>query len=159
MNKNGLSVVGLILVIGMGSLLFVGSIFIFAPDDGVQKSRDTRRIQELQSIVHAIRLGEVDGNIGNSDISPLLWQIGTATSSCDISCAVKGENGLVAERITQKACLDLKSMLKKTLPQVPTDPVLGTIERTGYAVQRDALGNIQAVACHPEEVESITIRR
>lgn len=58
--------------------------------------------------------------------------------------------------LLQSPCLDLTAALGSKLNPIPQDPSLGSVQKTFYAVNRDASGKINARACGAEGKTIIT---
>ena len=85
----------------------------------------------------------------NASVSP-------GMSSVTVADSDTGGSGSV---YTATSCIDIGSQVGKYLPRLPIDPKKGSVERTYYAVKREASGALKVVNCAPESTEKIELIR
>ncbi len=112
--------------------------------------RDAERRDHVRSILFFLETERLhkNGAVPNGiDATFETFQLlGTTSHGCEEMC------GAVP---TESACL----LLASSTFVLPKDPVSGTEERSGYAVNRTASGRFEVVACDPERAREIRLRR
>ena len=158
----GFTLIELLIVIGI--IAFLASIILVAVDPRKRfaQARDARRWSEVNSILNAVLkyAADNDGDLpAGIDAVPGTAQIlGTASSGCNVGCAVAGT--------TTAACADIEPSIVETyIVQIPIDPKGndGTYTydstRTGYYINKTAEDRITVGACNPELASSIFVQR
>jgi prepilin-type N-terminal cleavage/methylation domain-containing protein len=150
--KKGFTLIELLLVIGIIAVLAVVVFVSLDPAKRFADARDARRQSDVETILSAIHQYIID-NKGAfpSGVGVDERQLGTGGSACSVAsggCAV-----------TDETCLDASSDLAKYLKSIPTDPQIGTAERTRYSVQSNADHIITVRACDTEGTTAISVSR
>lgn len=115
MNKKGFTLVELLVVIAIIAILAGGVVVMINPVQKLRESRDSRRVQDLQSVKQAIDLALTDGQITlNGDLSTLATG-NSVTNGTAITA--DGSGGWV--RVSTVAG---QTGLGKYIPVLPNDP-------------------------------------
>jgi prepilin-type N-terminal cleavage/methylation domain-containing protein len=143
---SGFTLVELIIVIAIIAILAAAIFVAIDPARRLHESRNARRSSDIATILDAVKTYQSDhggahyGNIDSLTVGTL-YQIGTDTSSCAITCGLDNTDG---------TCVNLYGMGSNYLAAIPTDPKNGTNLQTGYALSKDTNGAITVEACNPE---------
>ncbi|MEI7619949.1 MAG: type II secretion system protein [Candidatus Falkowbacteria bacterium] len=134
-------------------LLIAIIVLVINPQRQISETRNSRRISDTGSILEAISSYVIDNSEFPPGIDGQLRVLGTAKSGCDVRCW----SSLPVE-IGTTDCLDLKlSLIPKYLNNIPTDPLLGTVEKTYYAVKKNNNNRIVVYSCGSELDKDLTI--
>ncbi len=150
-NQRGFTLIELLIVIAVIAILAAAVFVALDPIQRFQESRDAKRWSDVNNMLSAIKVDQVDnGGSYVAAISALTagsnYQIGTAASGCDTGCTAV---------VTQAACADLTALVTEGyLGSVPMDPSTGTATETDYYITRNASGTIAVGACDPEAAAS-----
>lgn len=149
--KGGFTLLELLIVIAILAVL-AGVLFVaLNPAARMQDSRNARRWTDVNSLLSAIKLDEVDnGGSYHANIialtDNLYYQIGSSGSGCDDACS--------APSVTlQAACVNLLGLIDEGyLADIPIDPNASgkSSAETGYYVYKYDSGQISVGSCHEE---------
>jgi len=152
--RKGFTLIELLLVIAIISILAVVVFVALDPAKRFKDARDSRRTQDVDTILSAIHASIVD----NKGTLPAGLTAGMAESqlgSSATACTV-ATGGCT---VVTAACLDLTTPLAKYLKSIPLDPNGGTAAKTNYAVVVDANGIVSVKACGTEGTVNISASR
>ncbi|MFC1787800.1 type II secretion system protein [Patescibacteria group bacterium] len=152
-NKKGFTLVELLVVIGIIVILLSVILIAVDPAKRLSQARDAVRHQDVRGLLEATTEYIVDNNgsfpAGLDSVDTGVQVLGTG-ASCGSDCA--GE--------TVTGCLDLSaSLVEDYLAAIPQDPLSGTEENTGYAINKTAGNRISIVSCTPEIATEISAQR
>lgn len=140
MNKQkGFTLVEMLIVVTILAVLVATVVAAINPAKVIAEARNARRWGDVNATMTGIYRYVIENSSNIKQISTQEMQLGSATDGCNNNCP----NAL-------KECLDLSSTLKGFLPIIPTDPLVGTSERTGYSVKRDEFNVVTVNACKAE---------
>jgi prepilin-type N-terminal cleavage/methylation domain-containing protein len=146
----GFTLVELLIVIGVIAVLAALAFVALNPLARFQDSRNAQRWTDVNALIGAIKLQQVD-NEGNylqvitDEVSAdTRYQIGTNGSDCADDCG----NPTV---ILDDACIDLTDLADTGyLPAIPMDPSTGTAAKTGYYMMIHTSGALEVGSCNEE---------
>jgi len=153
-NIKGFTLIELLIVIAviavLGSLVFVA----LNPLARFQDSRNAKRMGDVEAILSAIKLYQVDhdgAHFGDVEdlTTGLYYQIGNG-ESCAQTCSYPTV-------VLQTDCVDLEGLIDAGyIPSVPVDPndSGSDEEKTGYFMVKTSTGAITVGACHEESGSS-----
>jgi prepilin-type N-terminal cleavage/methylation domain-containing protein len=150
--KKGFTLIELLIVIVIIAILAAVVFVALDPVTRFAQARNSRRWNDVNSILTAIHEYIVDNNgslptglsAGMADS-----QLGTAATGCeDCGCGVAEDCG---------ACVNLSTPLARYLASIPEDPSTGTAAETRYSVTVDA-NNIVTVKACGAELEDVVIQ-
>ena len=142
-----LSELPLIFFKGITVIIFVATLLLFAtvlldPFKMQPKFRDQKRTQDLTQF-HTFLTEYLNSPLVlSSYVQTDIHQIGTATSGCALEteyCSIPSDT-----------CMNLNHILPDPSLDLPVDPLLGSVAKTGYAVVLEAPGTVKFIACHGE---------
>ncbi len=166
---SGFTLIELLLVIAIIAILAAIIFVALDPLKRFQDARDARRWSEVEEVLHAIKIDQIDNRGKYLDTiaalpSGEMWMISatnTATTSCNVNCTT-GNNFVVA---STSACVDISGLVDEgylsTIPVSPTSPDLSadwSSGYTGYTIQRSGQ-YITIGACEGEGGETIYAQR
>jgi prepilin-type N-terminal cleavage/methylation domain-containing protein len=150
LNK-GFTLIELLIVIGIIGVLAAFAYVALDPLARFQDSRNSRRWADVNMIISAIKLNQLD-NKGSyiADIANMTpdeyYQIGAG--SCSLICTSHSNN------LIQPGCISLEDLQQAGyMPKVPVDPNAdgASDNQTHYFIQKKANGVITVGACDPEK--------
>ena len=149
-NFKGFTLIELLIVIAVRAVLSSLVFVALNPLARFQDSRNTKRWTDVNSILSAIKLNQIDnGGTYFEDVDELTaglyYQIGNE-DSCAQACSYP-------TIVLQSDCVDLEGLVDEGyMPSVPVDPNdSGSDEsHTGYFLVKSATGSITVGACHEE---------
>lgn len=154
--RKGFTLIELLIVIAIIAILAVVVFVALDPLTRFEKARDAQRWSDVDAILEAATLDQVD-NGGEyftelENLSPNTYNmIGTATTGCNTGCDTQS---------TQVSCFDLTTIADDGyLAEIPVDPVAGDETKTLYYLFKDPTGFLTVGACNPEDTTSIEISR
>lgn len=141
---------------GILAIVFVIALVAIDPATRFKSARDSRRLNEAETILNAIYLyifdsrGLLPPGLAATDTAQV---IGTGTSGCDSGCAAAG--------LTTVSCADLEQVLAGQIGKMPVDPSGDPFSEafTGYYVQRLSGTKVEVGSCNPEEEPFIVATR
>lgn len=149
--RSGFTLIELLVVIGIIAVLAAGVFVALDPVKRFADSRNSRRWNDVNSILTAIHQYIVDNNgslptgltANNTEV-----QLGTCPSGGATACAS-----------ASAACVNLATPLAKYLKSLPLDPDGGSAATTKYSVTVDTNNLVTVKACAAESGASITVTR
>lgn len=154
--RKGFTLIELLIVIAIIAILAVVVFVALDPLTRFEKARDAQRWSDVDTILEAAVLDQVD-NGGEfftelENLGPNTYYIiGTANSGCDTGCGAKA---------TSSDCFDLTTLRDDGyLSEIPFDPISGDETKTDYYLFKDPDGYLTIGACDPEDATSIEISR
>jgi prepilin-type N-terminal cleavage/methylation domain-containing protein len=158
---SGFTLIELLIVIAVIAILAAAVYVALDPQKRFKDSRDTRRAQDINQILTAVKVHQVD-NKGKyltaiASLTPgTVYMIGTAATGCDVACD-SGVAGGDAD------CVNLSGLTTAGyLGSVPISPNgTGTWDATltGYTMTTSSNGIIKVAACEHENVGVIASSR
>jgi len=152
-NSKGFTLIELLIVIAIIAILATVVFVALNPVARFQDSRNSRRWSDVNAILSAIKLSQVDKKdyidaIKNMGTDSRYYMIGIAGNDpgCQATCAA----GSV---VLEATCVDLAALTDSGyLPSVPIDPnASGAVANyTHYYISKSATGVITVGACDPE---------
>jgi len=155
MDKKGFTLVELLIVLGIIAIVLTIILVLLDPPRRFAEARDAHRASDVESVIHAIRIDEVDhAGYSTAAIYTLYpgnnYQIGT--------CISGGE--FCGNMLTEESCVDLSRLRDQGyLGKIPVDYLYGTTEKTGYYIRRNTNGSLAVGACYPERTDEIEVTR
>ena len=155
-NKQGFTLVELLVVIGIIVILFAVILVAVDPAKRLRQARDAVRQQDVRDLLEAIQEYTVDNNgvitgLGIDSNAATYEVVGTAAAGCDSTCTAQ---------TTAAACVDLTTpLVDDYLAAVPADPATGTAANSDYYVNITAAGRIVVGSCDPEVAAAIEVSR
>ncbi|MFH0891872.1 MAG: prepilin-type N-terminal cleavage/methylation domain-containing protein [Candidatus Falkowbacteria bacterium] len=154
MNKQkGFTLIELLIVIAIIAALSALAFVALNPVARFQDSRNAQRWADINMIMSAIKLHQVDNGgiyldaIATDMTNDLYYQIG-AGDACNDTC-VSGENSITL----QTNCVDLEGLIDAAyMPEWPIDPNAedASSDETRYYLVKDSYGRIITGACAAE---------
>jgi prepilin-type N-terminal cleavage/methylation domain-containing protein len=154
--KKGFTLIELLIVIAVMAILTTVVFVSLNPSARFQDARNNRRWQDVNAILQAIKLHQVDNNgiyladINNMELDKN-YQIGTAGSfmGCNDQCGTTG-------RTLEEGCVDLGGLTSGTisyLPSVPVDPSdsNASAAETRYYISKLSNGSLRVGSCSVEQ--------
>jgi prepilin-type N-terminal cleavage/methylation domain-containing protein len=162
--KRGFTLIELLIVIAIIAIIAAVAFVALDPLTRLRDSRDSRRWSDINTIISAIKVDQVDnGGTYLSAITSLtdgtVYMIGSATSGCD------DNNSDCDTNVTNDtACVNLSGLQDEgylgTVPIAPTATTTWTASVTGYTLMTTSSGkNVVVRACSSENTDEISITR
>lgn len=154
--ERGFTLIELLIVIAIIAILAAAVFVALDPLTRFQEARDSQRFSDLNNILSAVKVDQVDNDGAYSAAITALtadteYQIGTAAVGCNDGCTAV---------TTEAACVNLTSLVTDGyLGSVPMDPSTGVAAETDYYLIRTAAGTITVGSCDPEVEAAITLTR
>jgi prepilin-type N-terminal cleavage/methylation domain-containing protein len=150
LKNKGFTLIELLIVVGIIAVLAAFVFVALNPGARFEDSRNARRWADVNLLMSAIKLDQVDNGGDYFEALELLpasyyYQIG-ACGSCSATCA----NPTV---ILQSACIDFEELVDDGyLPAVPTDPNASgaSDDETRYYIMKSSSGTITVGSCSEE---------
>lgn len=166
--NSGFTIIELLLVIAIIAILAAIIFVALDPLKRFQDARDARRWSEVEEVLHAIKIDQIDNRGKYLDAIAALpsgevWMITASTtmSSTTIDCDLNSCAGVAST----SACVDLSGLQTEgyisAVPVSPSNPDLGTdwdSNYTGYTIEKQGQ-YITISACDAEGGESIYAQR
>ncbi|HAM88125.1 MAG: hypothetical protein US83_C0013G0002 [Candidatus Falkowbacteria bacterium GW2011_GWC2_38_22] len=157
----GFTLIELLIVIAVMAILTTVVFVALNPLARFQDARNSTRWSDVNAIMAAIKLNQIDHGGTYIDTIDALdsttvgnyYQIGTALSGCDISCFCAAEDCAGTDLLLESACIDLTNLVETGyLPSVPFDPSDkdASSEGTRYYLSKDEFGRITIGSCGEE---------
>ena len=153
-NKKGLTLQELVFAVTLMMVLIGVVIILIDPPVRFKQAREAQRFADVYNIMDAIRLHQIDSYggtfIGLGLLDPdQYYMIGTCESGSGTECAAVQ---------TGDDCVDLNWLVDaEYLDDVPSDPKIGSREKTQYFLRQTITNRVIVGACEPEL--SLSIRR
>lgn len=157
-NKKGFTLIELLLVIAIIAILAAVVFVALDPLKRFQDTRDSRRWSDVNEILHAVKISQIDKkgfyidsikNLNNGDT----YMIGTATTSCDTVCPIVSSS---------TNCVDINALVSDgylaSVPVAPNGDVNWSTEYSGYTINRKGQ-YITITSCESEGGDSIYAQR
>ncbi len=150
--QKGFTLIELLVVIGIIAVLFAVVLIAIDPAKRLKQSRDSTRLQSVNSILEAVTTYVVDnyGSYPAGLSGTTTYMLGTSACSPTLgSCSTSG-------------CLDLSTstaLVPNYLSAIPTDPSIGSSVTTGYSISKNTAGRVTVIACGTEGTSTISVQR
>lgn len=112
--EKGFTLIELLVVIAIVAVLAGALLIAINPQSMIQKSRDSKRLQDVDTLVKALNLALADGELLLAD-----------TSSCTTCDSASGTTAVDSTGYVQYTTILNKTGLSKFIPTLPTDPING----------------------------------
>lgn len=169
-NERGFTLIELLVVIAIIGVL-VGVVFVaLDPATRFKQARDAVRQNDVQEVLSAIKLNQVDNN-GTYLAAVAAATAGSVYMIVDGAMALgcDDNNAACDTAVTNDtACVNLAGLVDQYLEDVPISPA-GTVtwddgsangeEGTGYTLERETNGVIRIRACESEDTTEIEAAR
>ena len=155
MKKLGFTLIELLIVVSFIAILFIVVFIALNPLELFSESRNAQRwvkVSELLTGIHILTIQDEGIVLNKNDWEEgIYYVLGTKATGCARTCG----NIPVAEK-----CLDLTDMLKsRRISQIPTDPLFGSEENTGFYAYREEGTIITIGSCASELNKKIELTR
>jgi type IV pilus assembly protein PilA len=158
--NGGFTLVELLIVIAIIAILATVVYVALDPLRRFQDTRDTRRASDINQLLNAVKVDQVDNKgVYLSAISNLtpgnVYMIGTASTGCNATCDTA---------VTSTAsCVDLTGFVTEgymgSVPISPNGSSTWTAAITGYTLSRATTGIVTIRACESENTPEIASSR
>jgi prepilin-type N-terminal cleavage/methylation domain-containing protein len=165
MNKStkskGFTLIELLIVIAVIAILAAAVYVALDPQKRFKDSRDTRRVSDVNQLLTAVKVHQVDNKGAYlSAISSLvagnIYMIGTATTGCNATPCTTAPTSVTS-------CADLTGLATAgylgSVPISPNGTGTWTASLTGYTISRAATGIVTVRACENENASEIISAR
>jgi len=147
----GFTLIELLIVVAVIAILAAIAFVALNPLARFQDSRNAKRWSDVNMIISAIKLYQVDHDgqhisTIDSQTADLYYQIGASGSGCNDTCSDSAVT-------LQTACVDLEELVDEAyLPSVPIDPNASgaSSDETRYYIVKDSYGRIFVGSCGVE---------
>lgn len=169
-NRRGFTLIELLVVIAIVGILVAVVFVALDPAQRFQQARDAVRQNDVQEILSAVKLHQVD-NSGTYLASVAAMTAGQVYMVVDGAMALgcDDNNASCDTAVSADAnCVNLAGLVDQYLDDVPVSPA-GAVtwddgsadgeEGTGYTIERDADGIIRVRACESEDTTEISAAR
>lgn len=169
-NRRGFTLIELLVVIAIVGILVAVVFVALDPAQRFQQARDAVRQNDVQEILSAVKLHQVD-NSGTYLASVAAMTAGQVYMVVDGAMALgcDDNNASCDTDVSADAnCVNLAGLVDQYLDDVPVSPA-GAVtwddgsadgeEGTGYTIERDADGIIRVRACESEDTTEISAAR
>lgn len=154
--RKGFTLIELLIVIAIIAILAVVVFVALDPLTRFEKARDAQRWSDVEAILSAAKLDQVD-NGGEyftelENLAPNTYNmVGTAATGCNTGCNAQS---------TQVSCFDLTPLSDDGyVADIPFDPIDGNLTKSLYYLFKDTTGALYVGACNPEDAASIEVSR
>ncbi len=164
--RRGFTLIELLVVIAIVGILVAVVFVALDPAQRFRQARDAVRQNDVQEILSAIKLHQVD-NDGSYLASVAALTAGEVYMIMDGATVVgcDDNNASCDTAVTDdNNCVDLSGLVDQYLEDVPISPA-GAVtwdaatEGTGYTLERDADGIVRVRACESEDTTEISAAR
>lgn len=168
--QRGFTLVELLVVIAIVGILVAVVFVALDPASRFRQARDAVRQNDVQEILSAVKLHQVD-NDGAYLASIAALTAGNVYMVVDGAMALGCDDNNAScdtDVTNDTACADLAGLVDQYLDDVPVSPA-GAVtwddgsadgeEGTGYTIERDAQGVIRIRACESEDTTEISAGR
>lgn len=158
MRRKGFTLIELLIVIAIIAILAVVVFVALDPLTRFEKARDAQRWSDVEAILSAVKLDQVDNGgsylaaIGTGITAGEYHTIGTnGATGCNTGCTAQ---------TTQADCVDLTALATDGyIASIPMDPSTGTALLTDYYLMKTTTGSLMVGACDPEDATAIVVTR
>lgn len=170
-NQRGFTLVELLVVIAIIGILVAVVFVALDPATRFQQARDAVRQNDVQEILSAIKLHQVDndGNYLASVAGMTAGQVYMVVDGAAMAAGCDDNNASCDTDVTADTnCVNLAGLVDQYLNSVPVSPA-GAVtwdngdavgeEGTGYTLERDAQGVVRVRACESEQGAEIVASR
>ncbi|MFH2062873.1 MAG: prepilin-type N-terminal cleavage/methylation domain-containing protein [bacterium] len=162
-SQSGFTLIELLIVIAIIAILAAVVFVALNPLKRFQDSRDSRRAADINGLISAIKVDQVDnGGSYLGVVSGLtagnVYMIGTAVAGCD------DQNASCDTAVTADAsCVDLSALITEgyigSIPVSPNGAGTWTAATTGYTLTRASTGILTIRSCESENTTEIATSR
>jgi prepilin-type N-terminal cleavage/methylation domain-containing protein len=159
-NNSGFTLIELLIVIAVIAILAAAVYVALDPEKRFKDSRDTRRVSDVNQLLSAIKVHQVDNKGKYLDkieamTAGTTYMIGTANIGCNATCDTPV--------VLTGSCVDLTGLATAgyfgSAPISPNGSGTWSAGLTGYTLKRSANGIITAAACESENTGDIISSR
>lgn len=150
-NQNAFTFPEALLVLGTVALVIALVFIVVRPDFQFKRSRDIRRRNDVVEILDSLDAYKAE-KLGGTliEIDETLRMIGKSSDSCISGCGELNTNN----------CVDISKYISPTyIEDVPFDPLIGSLDKTYYAIRINDEGRYEIRACTPEIEGVIVVTR
>jgi type IV pilus assembly protein PilA len=161
--RAGFTLIELLVVIGIIAILAVVVFVALDPATRFEDARDTVRQSDVQEILSAIKIDQVDnGGLYSTAIEAMtaaqVYMVGTSTTACAAQNTVCDTDVTDADNCVSLASLVTDGYLAE-VPISANGSGTWVAAVTGYTLQKDATGIITVRACESENTDEISASR
>jgi prepilin-type N-terminal cleavage/methylation domain-containing protein len=160
-NRNGFTLVELLIVIAIIAIMAAAVYVALDPLRRFQDSRDSRRSADVESIISALKLYQVDNKGANFMAINFL----TAGNVYMMGSAMSGCNGLACDTpvTSSTSCVNIAGLANAgylaSMPISPNGVNSYGVGLTGYTISRASNGIITIRSCESENTDEILASR